>query len=179
VVLAGLGLVPALVLLWSGWSKLRDPAPVSAALVALRLPHGPVAARSLGATEAVLGAAVLAATPVTWAALALWYSGLLVAAIALRRTPVASCGCFGADSPRAGLAHVVTNLAAAALATTAALAGAPGVVELAVDEGLWPAAVLAGYGLLAAWLVVVLLRDLPAVGRTEAATVRAFEVTTW
>ena len=178
-VLSGLGLVPALVLVWSGWSKLREPSPVSAALRALRLPHGRVAGRALGAAEILLGATVVVATPLTWAALAAWYAGLLVAAIALRRTSVASCGCFGADSPPPGAAHVVTNVAATAAATAAAAVGAPGLAGLVDDAGIWPTLVLGAYALLASWLVVVVLTDLTAVGRTEPEAVPVFEVTAW
>ena len=178
-VLSGLGLVPALVLVWSGWSKVREPSPVSAALRALRLPHGRVAGRALGAAEILLGATVVVATPLTWAALAAWYAGLLIAAVALRRTSVASCGCFGADSPPPGAAHVVTNVAAAAAATAAGWSARPDWPAWSTRRASGRPSCSAPTRFLASWLVVVVLTDLMAVGRTEPEAVPVFEVTAW
>jgi hypothetical protein len=168
VVLAGLGLVGALVLVWSGWSKLGEPGSVGTALRTLRLPHGSQAGRALGAVELLLGLTVVVATPVTWAAMAVWYGALLVAAILLARA-ASSCGCFGVESRAPGVAHVVTNLVAAVIATAAAVVDAPGLARLVADHGVSTTLVLAAYALLGSWLVVVVLRDLPAVSRPEPA----------
>ena len=82
-------------------------------------------------------------------------------------------------SPARASRHVISAslVSFAAVAAAAALVDAPGLARLVADHGYWTTLVLAAYALLGSWLVVVVLRDLPAVGRPEpAGAVPVFEL---
>ena len=123
-------LVAAVLLALAGAQKLLDPTNTVGALVALGLPSVPGLVRAGAALELVIGVAAIAVGgPVVWGAVAasyLLFSAFVAFALA-RKTPLASCGCFGrADTPPSWL-HIVVNdvWTAAAIAAAIALDRAP------------------------------------------------------
>ena len=108
--------------------KLLQPAATNRALRALGVPASPVAVRVLGLAEVALGAAaVVVGGRLTALGLAVAYAAFAVVADRLRRSPTpVGCGCFGAGSAPPGLAHVVVDLGAVAVAVVAAVAGVDG-----------------------------------------------------
>lgn len=169
----------ALVLVVSGAQKLGRPLPAAQAMAAagLRVPVRlrPVAGRALGVVEAASGLAVFA---VPHPAAALWLAGAYLAlagfvVVLRRRDATASCGCFGSATTPPTTAHVVLNLAAAAVALAAAAVGVPDVLDV-LDAGVGvavPHAVLVALGAGLVLLAPALLADLrPPAGRG----VRAF-----
>lgn len=159
----------ALLLLWSGFAKVRRPGPSAQMLVGL---HGhPFAAqhlavRLLGALEVTIGLSVLVSGGRTaLAALAVCYLAFAVVAARLatgaQRAP---CGCFGRSETPTGLVHVVVDLVAAAVAVAGvlrpfgALAGYAGQDGTVLAVGLGQVVVLAGL----TYLVVTVLPDVLA-----------------
>jgi hypothetical protein len=130
----------SVLLLAAGAAKVADPSATAGALGALGWPSSPALVRAGAGGEAVLGAAGLAVGgPLVAALVAASYLGFaLFVASALRAgEPLATCGCFGrADTPPRP-AHVVVDIALAAGAATAAVAGASPLVE--ASAGAWVA----------------------------------------
>lgn len=163
----------ALLLLVAGLAKLRDPMPARRAIVAARFPGGavvrsPLAARTVGAAEVVVGAAaLLVGGPWTAALLALAY--LLLALVAVRLLSVAAgtdCGCFGAAAAPISRWHVATDLGFAVAAAVAVVVTTPG-LPAAVVTGGWQGVVLVALvGLLAyaSYLMTTALPSLAAAG---------------
>jgi hypothetical protein len=140
--LAGPFVAFALLLILAGVAKAARPLPTVRALQSVKLPASKTAVRTLGAGEAVLAvAALLTSGPagtISAALVAISYvafAGFVFYARA-RGGTISSCGCFGkADSPPTA-AHIVVNLAAAAVAASAAIwPGRSPVVELAHSPG--------------------------------------------
>src|SRR4051794_11422387 len=109
----------AIVMLISGASKWRDPAPFTSTWLALwgRPPRGTT--RAVGAIEVVLGLAALSGR--FGGALALVVAAAHVAFAVVVALAIGhglpSCGCFGRRAAPPGKLHVVTNLASALVAT--------------------------------------------------------------
>src|SRR5690606_10058720 len=114
----------ALLLTAAGAHKLARPASAGAALAVARLPSDHRLVRLLGASEVVLGlAVVLHGGRPAIAALAVTYAAFAIFAERQRRRG-AGCGCFAeADTPATGL-HVALNAVAALTAAGAAVAPA-------------------------------------------------------
>jgi hypothetical protein len=115
----------ALLLAMAGVAKAVRPRSTSRALKAAGLPSATALVRLLGAGEAVL--AVLGLTvagPVPAALVSISYASFagLVGYAKARGLAISSCGCFGKPDTPPTAAHVVVNLAAAALAAIAAIA---------------------------------------------------------
>jgi hypothetical protein len=130
-------------LLVSGFGKVRNPGPTAPALRAMGLPARPIAVRLLGVVELSVAIAGLCIGPAA-ALVAVMYGALAVVAWRLyRHSPATPCGCLGATTAPVSVAHVVLNVVAAAVAlasvsTTspiARMADAPaaGVVLLALS----------------------------------------------
>jgi hypothetical protein len=116
----------AALLLVAGLAKLRRPERAARALAIAGLPGGAGAARTLGAAEAIVGAACLIAPgPALAAVLAAAYGAFALVVLRLRAAR-ASCGCFGAEDVPAGGLHAALDLAAAAVAALGAAAGVHG-----------------------------------------------------
>jgi|SRR3954451_203160 hypothetical protein len=159
----------ALLLIGSGFAKLRRPGPAAQMLVGLLgrpFPAQGLTVRLLGALELAIGLGVLVSGGrAALAALAACY--LVFAAVAARLgTGVhqAPCGCFGRSETPTGLVHLVVNLVAAAVALAGALrpfgalAGYAGQDGTVVAVGLGQIVVLAGL----TYLVVTALPDVLA-----------------
>lgn len=154
--------VLAAVLVVAGLGKLRAPTAAVDAMRAAGLYSGAVPARLVGAAEAGVGAlALVAPSRPSLGALAAVYALLawFAARLMRRPEPVASCGCFGADTPPSRL-HAGFDVVAAAAAALFALHPPAGLPELAAR------APLAGTGLVAgccacAYAVSLALRHLP------------------
>ena len=132
----------ALLLLWSGFAKLRRPGPAARMLVGLLgrpFPAQGLAVRLLGALELTIGLSVLVSGGRTaLAALAVCY--LAFAAVAARLvTGVhrAPCGCFGRSETPTGLVHLVVDLVAAAVAVAGALRPFGPLAGYAGQDGTW------------------------------------------
>lgn len=149
--LAGPYVAAAALLALGGAPKTWAPATTSKALRQLRLPSSPLLVRALGLAE-VLSAVAAVAVPstVTAALLAGWYlvfAGVIV--LALRaKTPLATCGCFGAADTPPTTPHLVLVLAGAATGAAFALRGG----SLGADGvGLGTLLVLAAMTALLVW----------------------------
>lgn len=136
----------ALLLVVAGTGKIARPGATGAALHVARLPSDERVARMLGVAEVCLGSAVLAiGGPIPTALLASAYAAFAVFAERQRRHG-AACGCFGTATTPATALHVWLNVAAAAIATGAAVrSGASLPVTIADDPlpGLLVAVLLA------------------------------------
>jgi len=111
-VLAGPFSAAAVLLAVGGAPKLARPASTAGALASLRLPSSPTLVRLLGAAEVAIAAAALLTGFAVFVAVALARPGL-----------VRSCGCFGRPDTPPTAAHLVVNLAAAAVAAAVAVIG--------------------------------------------------------
>ena len=124
VVIGALSLLLAL----AGWAKLIRPQASAVVLRAAGIPAPELVMRIVAAGElAIATVGVLAPAPIGGVAVAITY-GLLGAAAAFggRGGAEIACGCFGdEDGPALGRRHVVTDLAAAALAAGTVFAGPP------------------------------------------------------
>jgi hypothetical protein len=140
--LAGPFVAFALLLILAGVAKAARPLPTVRALQSVKLPGSKAAVRTLGAGEAVLAVVALVtsggASSVSAALVAISYASFaaFVFYARARGGTISSCGCFGkADSPPTA-AHIVVNLAAAAIAATVAIRPArSALVELAHSPG--------------------------------------------
>lgn len=174
----------ALLLLGSGWTKLRRPGETAAALVALtrsptprdRVPtHRRVAARLHSEGRAVaraVGLAELSVAVVALAAggrlaaglLAALYLGFLLVATRLRSVAAGtSCGCFGAASAPVGRAHLVVCASVVLTAVAGLVAPPAGVVDV-VRAAPGTSAVLLALAAVLAALTYLSLTALPALG---------------
>lgn len=131
----------AVVLVVSAIGKLADPWPSTEAMRDAGLPvpfrGRPWGGVLLGLVEGSVGLTALA-VPEWWAAgaLAAFYAALALFVARLRaRDGDAGCGCFGASSTPPGVAHLVLDGIAAAVAAVTAVAGVPDIVDV-FDEGL-------------------------------------------
>lgn len=156
----------ALLLVVSGFEKLRSPSGAHAALAILGIRNDPVLARALPAFEIAVGAAfTLAGGRVTGVLLVLTYLGFSVlVARELWRGSRASCGCFGERSGELSVVHLMVNLLAVGMGSAAVVGGGGSPMGAMVSlELLAPAAgmaIITATGLLRAMLV-----DLPAASR--------------
>lgn len=151
------------VLVASGAAKLGDPSTIEGVLRSLGgdLPTG--TGRVLAVVEMALGAAGLLL--VGWpgravaVAVAVLYLGFAVVVAAALRAGLEDCGCIGVRPRRPSATHVAVDLASAAVAVAAAVAGP---VDLASGLGSlgMPWSVVVGLGVaVAAGLLVALPRD--------------------
>jgi len=174
----------ALLLLGSGWTKLRRPGETAAALVALtRSPtppggapvrrwlaarlhsEGRAVARAVGLAE-LSAAVVVLATGGRFAAglLAALYLGFLLVAARMRSVAAGtSCGCFGAASAPVGRSHLVVCASAVVTAGAGLVAPPAGVVDL-VGAAPGTGAVLLALAAVLAALAYLSLTALPALG---------------
>ena len=125
----------AVVLVASGWAKLRQPGPLSRVLRAIHIPAGPRVIRTFGAIELALGAAALAhPSPAELIAVGALYAGFAVflSAVLAFDIEIPSCGCATEDVPPSWM-HVVVDLVAAAGAFGAASMAVPprSIIEVA------------------------------------------------
>ncbi len=142
-----------LVLCWAGLAKLRDPAPLGAAMLSLgwRMPRSGV--RTLGVVEILL--AVLGATftpPVILGVVAAIHLGFVALNGKMMASNTASsCGCFGARKAAPSWVSIVINLFSAGILATAATIR---IEPLRLDDAAsWVQMTLV---LLLAWMTVAL-----------------------
>jgi hypothetical protein len=154
----------------AGFAKLARPRPTAQAMVDAGLPGSAPLARGVGGMEIVVGAwALVSGGSVAAWALASLYLGFasFLAYVLLAHPDAGSCGCAGATAvPPSGL-HLVLNVLAAATAGGYATAGGDGAVRWLGGLGPAAIAVLGGLGL-AAWLLVVVVTEVPAAFRAWA-----------
>jgi len=154
--------VVAGVLAVGGVAKVVGPDATVPMLRALGLPPSPVLARLLGLVEVATGVtAFLVGGRVLAAAVALLFVVFTAAVVRLRLAGDAvSCGCFGRSSAPPTMVHVVVDAVAALVGVAAAVADAPGFLEVRPDL---PAAGVPQLLLsaLAVWLGVAVLTVLP------------------
>jgi hypothetical protein len=108
-------------LAWAGVGKLARPPATQAAARAIGLPSAAPVVRAFGAAEVAIAAAGVLFGGIAAVAVAAVY--LLLASVAyrlLRVAPATPCGCLGGGTAPATRAHVVIDLAAAAVALLAA-----------------------------------------------------------
>ena len=136
----GVFVAACVVLVVAGVAKVRAPAPVRRAARAIRLPASTAAIVLFGGIEIVVALAGLLIGHAACIAVALVYAFLAAVALRLvRRAPAIPCGCLGAAEAPATVAHVVFNVAAAAVSVLAAFGPSPW-SRLVADPG--PALVL-------------------------------------
>jgi hypothetical protein len=167
--LAGPFVVAAAILAVGGGAKLVRPASTAGALAALRLPSAPALVRAGGGLEIAIGLGALTVGGSLLAALValsyLAFAAFVVLAL-VRRTPIASCGCFGtADTPPT-LTHVVVDLSGAAVAGAIALGPTPSLADVLGAQPLLgiPFVLLCS---IAAFLSYIALTLLPGLGVLE------------
>lgn len=163
--IASLFFLSALLLVWSGTSKLARPEPTMRAMSGggLRVLATRSLVRVLGLVElAVGGLCVLIPGPVPAAALALLYLGFAAYLVSLmvRGVTDASCGCFGqADTPPSPF-HVLVDLVGVGAAAAAFIAPPPSLWTFRTDLPIWGIPFLLGLAT-AAYLVVLAEGYLP------------------
>lgn len=142
----------SLLLILTGFAKLRHPGDVETAISALGVPRLRGLGLVIGGFEVVVGLAALL-VPSALGLQSLMYLAFAVwVFVALRsNVPLASCGCLGKDDTPPSSAHVVLNVIAAGVSSAAAFG--PG---LRVIEGVGVVAqfVVVAAGLLAAYIVL-------------------------
>lgn len=157
--MTGLLWAAALLLVAAGAAKMVHPEPTAAAARESGIPGStlvtrPWVVRLLGLLEVLAGiAALLRGGPWSAAALALIYLTLaVVVRRLLREGPDRDCGCFGRPSEPVSRAHLLVNLAGAAIGLAAMLAPVPGLPPLLIESPgetlvlLAAAVVLSGLG---------------------------------
>ncbi|HVJ99118.1 MAG TPA: MauE/DoxX family redox-associated membrane protein [Acidimicrobiia bacterium] len=151
-------------LLVSGFGKVRNPGATEPALRAIGLPARPNAVRLLGVAELTVAIAGLCIGPAALVVAALYGALAIVAWRLYRSSPATPCGCLGATAAPVSVAHVVLNLVATVVALCSVSATSP-LARLAEE----PAAgiVLLTLSLLTARLAV-LTADLSRDGHQEA-----------
>jgi hypothetical protein len=165
----------AALLVVAGASKVRTPGPATAMLATLwprlqRVSHARAAVRAAGVVEVCVGVtAVVIGGRFVMVLLAAAYLALTALAVRLAsaRQPV-SCGCFGAADGEVGIAHVVLDGCATAIAVAAVFVAPDNVVGL-FQAGVGTGVIsVAQAGLLAAlgYLSITSLPALAAVRRT-------------
>ncbi len=164
--------IAAALLVLAGVPKVIEPGDTTRAIRSAGLPAHDGFVRLLAIAEVVVGAAVIAIGG--WVPAALLgvlyagFAGFIVLAMA-RGGAVASCGCFGkADTPPTR-AHLVLNVAAAALGIASAFGGAGGLLEVLPEQ---PAAGIPfiGFVALGAWFAYLTLTLLPRLQTPSRAT---------
>ena len=131
--------IAAALLALGGAAKALRPGETANALAAAGVPVGPSLVRVGGALEAAVGLGALVTGSRGFAALVavsyLSFTAFVLLALA-RRTPIASCGCFGkADTPPSRV-HVAVNLAAAGAALAIVVQPVPGFLDVLADQPL-------------------------------------------
>ncbi len=161
--LAGPVFAAALLLVAAGVVKVARPDTTRIALRTAGLPSRPWAARLIGVGELlVAGYALLAGGRAGTLLIAGAYAGFALFAERLRRMGRGrvSCGCFGTSSAPVSTLHVGVNLVIVAVAGVAAIRPPAGAVTVARATPLG-GVVFAGFTLMLAWLVLVLLTAVP------------------
>jgi hypothetical protein len=147
VILAPLFATVAGLLALAGVLKLRSPVRGSEAYPAPGAALGVHGARAVGAVELLLGAAAIA-LPGRLLAAAIGAAFLAFAAYTMRMVAAADapadCGCFGEAGGSVGAAHVVLDLACAAVALAAVVSPPRALAALVADAPLTGVAVAAG-----------------------------------
>jgi hypothetical protein len=162
----------------AGVAKLLRPRPTAQAMVDAGLPGNDAAARSVGVVEVAVGGWALVTGSVTAAlalgALYLVFAGFL--AYVVRTHPDAgSCGCAGGTAVPPSLLHLTLNLLAALAGLAAAASGGVGGLADWVSSLGW-GTVPAGLGIvLAGWLAVVAVTEVPGAFRAWVPPVHADE----
>jgi len=165
VVVVCLTLVSCALLVLAGGLKVKNPAPTSGAMRALKLPNSLALVRSLGIAEIVLGiAAAMTGASLLLALVGVAYVAFaLVVGLALRAgTDIQSCGCFGQIDMAPSRLHLVVNVALATVAIIGAIVGLPTLAETLSDQPLAgvPFAVVTAT---AVYLMVIVMTVLPMV----------------
>ena len=140
----------------SGISKLKDPAPTVGALRAAKLPSSQLGVRALGVLEIITSLGALAVGGVFLWATALLYAGFAGFVIAALRGhyPLQSCGCFGRDDTPPTIMHAGFNVVSAIALAAVALRGE---TPIPWDLPTTVLALVAAYGLVGAYLSWLLL----------------------
>ncbi len=161
-VLSGVVGMVAVMLAAGGLSKVLAPGPTVASFQAVGLPGRRGLVRVLAVIEVALGLGLIVVGTVWLAALGaavfMVFTGISARLLALG-DQAASCGCFGAQSSRPSVLHVVIDALAAAVLAGAAVIGLPG---LATDAGsVTDTLVYLGLVLVGGYLLTALLTVLP------------------
>jgi hypothetical protein len=170
--IAPLVLLAAGLLIVAGAVKVARPRATGQALVDAGLPGSDAFGRGLGTVEIAAGAVafVFAAGAL---ALAVVYLAFAVSlGYVLRTRPDAgSCGCAGAKVVPPSLLHLVLNLFAAVAGATYVVVGGPAPLAWLAGLGGIAATVVAAGLVLAGWLAVVAVTEVPAAWRSWVAPV--------
>jgi|SRR5919197_3369241 hypothetical protein len=140
--------VAAALLVVSGSSKIRRPAPAVRALEAAGLPSSVTAIRLIGSFEVLVGSACLAVPgPGPAALLALSYGAFAVFVHRLLRVAgsQASCGCLGENEAPASFLHLALNVIGAAVGVTATVAAPPGVGAMVAASPMFGVPLVLGW----------------------------------
>ncbi len=183
-VLSGLVAMVAVMLAAGGVSKLLAPEPTVTSFRAVGLPGRRRLVQALAVGEIVLAVALVVVGGVALAALGavvfMVFTGISARLLSLGDA-AASCGCFGAQSSRPSVLHVVIDGAAAVVLAVAAVVGLPGLathwgstLDSLVYLGL---ALLGGYLLTAALTVLPDALDAAAGRATSTAAAGEFRLT--
>jgi hypothetical protein len=171
-VFAGPFAIVAIVLAVGGVLKAFEPADTANAMRALRLPGGPLFVRLAGTAEAVVAvAALVTGSTVFVLIVAASYTVFACVVILALRTgrPISSCGCFGKVETPPSAVHVAIDIAAAAAAVGAGIAGAGSVAlpDVLADQPLGgvPFILLVGVGVGLTFLALTTLPKTLAAGR--------------
>jgi hypothetical protein len=161
--LAPLFILAAALLVAAGVVKLVRPRPTAQAMADADLPASDGLARVVGGAEVVVGLWALTTGGVVaslaLATIYLVFAGFL--AFVLRAHPDAgSCGCAGAKAVPPSLLHLVLNLVATGVGVAYAVVDGPGIGTWIGDVGIAAVVAIAGLGV-AAWLLVVLVTEVP------------------
>jgi hypothetical protein len=154
--------VAALLLVFSGVGKLRNPKPAAQALFTARWPHSSALVRTVGLAEITAPLLLLTLGAIGATAIAVIYAGFFafIASVLLRNLDLTSCGCTGAAETPPTWLHAVLNAIASVAAATGAAAGIPAVsVSLSELGAMAPTSLL---GVLAsAWLAYLVVTNGP------------------
>ena len=160
----------AALLVLSGGTKLRDPAPTRGALRTAGLPSSGWVVSALAATEIVAGATgLLVPHPAPAVGVAVLYAGFagFVGVALATGMPLQSCGCFGRSDTPPGVTHLVVDLLGATAAVAIAIGGG---VDLLAILAAQPGFGIPYLGFVAIGTVAIglLITDLPSVLRRPA-----------
>ncbi len=170
--MAGPLYIASLLLVVAGAPKLARPDETARALRSVSLPGSPLLVRLMALGEITIGTYALlfggSVSALLVAIVYLGFAGFVGYALA-KGGVVASCGCFGRDDTPPTWAHLILNLAAAAVALGAVAAPATGILDAVAGDP--PAGlVLVAFVAMGTWFAYLILNVVPTVIPVRAET---------
>lgn len=170
--MAGPLYIASLLLVVAGAPKLARPDETARGLRSVGLPGSPLLVRLLAVGEISIGTHTLlfggSLGALLVAVVYLGFAGFVGYALA-KGGVVASCGCFGRDDTPPTWAHLILNLAAAAVALGAVAAPVTGIVDAVAEDPL-AGLVLVAFVAIGTWFAYLILNVLPTVIPVRAET---------